>query len=155
GFIYATYFNLSRVGIGVGGIMRWFYDRFQGLLGGIPYPRKRGSIPAGKKTPQEVLNLRPGEMVRVKSYNDILQTLDTNNKNRGLYFDAEAVPYCGKSFRVLQRVNRIIDEKTGKLLKLKNESIILDGVTCQARYSDRRMFCPRAIYSYWREIWTE
>jgi len=32
---------------------------------------------------------------------------------------------------------------------------ILEGVTCQARYSDRRMFCPRAIYPFWRESWLE
>ena len=155
GVVYATYFNLSQAGIGIGPIMRWFYDRFQGLWGGIPYPRKKGVIPAGKKTPYEVLNLQPGELVRVKSYEDILATLDTNNKNRGLYFDAEAVPFCGKTYRVLRRVTKILDEKSGKLVKLKNEAIILDGVYCQARYSDCRMFCPRSIYSYWREGWLE
>ena len=155
GFIYATYFNLSRSGIGIGWLMRWLYDRFQTLFGGVPYPRKKGIIPAGKKTPQEVLDLRPGELVRVKSYHDILQTLDTNNKNRGLYFDAEAVPYCGGTYRVLTRVSKILDERSGKLVHLKNDAIILEGVYCQARYSDCRMFCPRAIYSYWRENWLE
>ena len=135
--------------------MRWFYDRFQWLWGGIPYPRKKGVNPAGKKTPYEVVNLQPGELIRVKSYEDILATLDTNNKNRGLYFDAEAVPFCGKTYRVLRRVTKILDEKSGKLVKLKNEAIILDGVYCQARYSDCRMFCPRSIYSYWREGWLE
>lgn len=155
GFVYASYFNLSRSGIGVGAIMRWLYDRFQSLYKGVPYPRKRGIIPAGEKTPHAVLNLQPGELVRVKSYQDILATLDTDNKNRGLYFDAEAVPYCGGTYRVLSRVTRIVDEKSGRLLKLKNDAIILEGVYCQARYSDCRMFCPRSIYSYWREGWLE
>jgi hypothetical protein len=155
GAIYATYYNVSRAGIGAGAFMRWLYDRFQLLVGGVPYPRRQGMIPAGQKTPFEALNLQPGEIVRVKSYEQILATLDTENKNRGLYFDAEAVPYCGKTYRVLTRVSRIVDEKTGKLIKLKNESIILDGVYCQARYSDCRMFCPRGIYSYWREGWLE
>ena len=91
----------------------------------------------------------------MKRYEEILATLDTNNKNRGLYFDAEAVPYCGRTYRVLSRVSKILDEKTGKLIQLKNESIILEGVFCQARYSGCRMFCPRAIYTYWREIWLE
>ena len=53
------------------------------------------------------------------------------------------------------RVSRILDERTGKLIKMKTDSIILEGVYCQARYSNCRMFCPRAIYSYWREIWLE
>jgi hypothetical protein len=155
GVVYSSYFNLSQAGIGAGRIMRWLYDRFQGLFGGVPYPRKKGAIPAGQKTPYALLNLKAGELVRVKSYEDILATLDTDNKNRGLYFDAEAVPYCGGTYRVLRRVGRILDEKTGKLIKLKNESIILEGVYCQARYSDCRMFCPRSIYSYWREGWLE
>lgn len=155
GLIYASYYNLSRAGIGIGSPMRWCYDRFQALFGGVPYPRKQGSIPAGQRTPPGVLNLQPGELVRVKSYKEILATLDTHNKNRGLYFDAEAVPFCGGTYRVRNRVTRILDEKTGKLIKMKNESIILEGVFCQARYSDCRMFCPRAIYSYWREIWLE
>lgn len=155
GAVYASYYNLSNAGIGIGGLMRWLYDRFQALSGGVPYPRKCGVLPAGQRTPPGVLNLQPGEWVRVKPYEEILATLDTHNKNRGLYFDAEAVPYCGGIYRVLSRVNRIVDEKTGKLLKFKNECVILEGVWCQARYSDRRMLCPRAIYSYWREIWLE
>src|SRR3990172_11005024 len=31
-------------------LIRW-YDRWQSLVGGVPYPRKRGTIPAGEKTP--------------------------------------------------------------------------------------------------------
>ena len=155
GVLYATFYNLSRLGIGLGPPLRWFYDKFQTWRGGLPYPRKRGVIPKGERTPTETLNLQPGELVRVKPYEAILATLDTDNKNRGLFFDAEAVPFCGGTFRVHSRVSRILDERTGKLVKLKNESIILEGVYCQARYSDCRMFCPRAIYSYWREIWLE
>ena len=38
---------------------------------------------------------------------------------------------------------------------MKNPCIILDSVVCQARYHACRMFCPRSIYPYWREIWLE
>jgi len=155
GTIYANYYNLSRSGLGLGRVMRWFYDRVQALHGGVPYPRKRGVIPIGQKTPPCVLNLQPGEMVRVKPYEEILATLDADNKNRGLYFDAEAVPYCGRTYRILSRVTKILDERTGRMVNMKTPSLILEGVYCQARYSDCRMFCPRAIYSYWREIWLE
>jgi hypothetical protein len=155
GLLYAAYYNLSNAGIGVGRPMRWFYDSFQGVRGGLPYPRWRGVIPAGERTPHCSLNLQPGEWVRVRPYKEILATLDTNNKNRGLYFDAEAVPFCGGTYRVLKRLNKLIDEKTGKLLQFKNDCIVLEDVWCRACYSDRRMFCPRAIYSYWREIWLE
>jgi hypothetical protein len=131
------------------------YDLVQALFGGVPYPRKRGTIPAGQKTPSRPLGLRPGDLVRVRTHLEILGTLDTNNKNRGMYFDAEEVPYCGKTFRVRSNVTKIINERTGKMLALKGENVILDGVYCKGWYSDRRMFCPRAIYPIWRETWLE
>jgi hypothetical protein len=155
GMIYANYYNLSRAGIGLGRPLRWLYDKFQSLWGGIPYPRKWGTIPAGQPTPTCSLNLQPGDFVRVKSYREILATLDRAGKNRGLSFDAELVPYCGGSYRVRTRVCRFINEKTGKMVELKNDTIILENVWCQARYSDCRMFCPRSIYSWWREVWLE
>jgi hypothetical protein len=155
GFLYMGYRGLINLGIGLGKPLRWFYDAFQRLWGGIPYPRKQGEIPPGVRTPNAELNLQPGEWVRVKSYDEILTTLDTSNKNRGLFFDAEMVPYCGHSFRVLRQVKTIVNEKTGKMTEFKSPCIMLEGVFCQSRYSECRLFCPRAIYSYWREIWLE
>jgi hypothetical protein len=155
GFLYMGYQSLIGAGIGLGRPLRWLYDFFQGLWGGIPYPRKSGKIPIGSKTPTVNLNLQPGEWVRVKSYNEILATLDEKNKNRGLYFDAEMVPFCGRAFRVLKRVKTILDEKTGRVTEFKNPCIMLEGVVCEARYSECRLFCPRSIPSYWREIWLE
>ena len=155
GFIYVSYVNVSNLGIGIGPPMRWLYDTVQRICGGVRYPRYTGSIPNGGRTPDASLDLKPGDMVRVKSYEDILATLDTENKNRGLYFDAEYVPYCGGTFRVLRRVTVIVNEKNGKLLKFKTPALILEEVFCRSRYSHDRMFCPRSIYAYWREIWLE
>jgi hypothetical protein len=153
GLLYITYQNLINLGIGWGPVLRWIYERFQALWGGLPYPRRLGRIPMGEPTPTAKLDLQVGEMVRVKSYEDILATCNVDNKNRGMGFDGEQMPYCGGTYRVLKRVDRIINERTGKMMQMKNPCIILDGVFCQGRYSDCRMFCPRAIYSYWREIW--
>jgi hypothetical protein len=100
-------------------------------------------------------NLRPGEMVRVKKYEAILETVDHYCRNRGMSFSAEMAPYCGGTDRVRSRVSQIIDEKTGKMLRLKNDCVILDGVVCQARYNKGMIFCPRATFPYWREIWLE
>ena len=155
GFVYATYNRIINLGIGIGPIMRWVYDSFQAVRGGVPYPRRWGTIPEGQPTPFATLDLKPGELVRVKSYDEILQTLTTTNRNRGLFFDAEMVPFCGKTYRVRTRVNSILNEKTGKMMKMKNDCIILEDVFCRACYSEQRYFCPRAIYSYWREIWLE
>lgn len=156
GFIYAGYFNLIQSGIGVGRPLRWLYDGLQGIYGGVPFPRRSGTIPVGQPTPMGTpLNLQPGELVRVKPYKEILATLNTENKNRGLSFDAEMVPYCGGTYRVMTRVTRYIDEKTGKFTTMKKAAIILEGVQCESRYSHCRMFCPRSLYSWWHEIWLE
>jgi hypothetical protein len=65
--------------------------------------------------------------------------------NRGLLFDKEMVPFCGKVFRVKAQVSTFVDERTGKLTILKTPAVILEGVWCQSRYSNNKMFCPRAI----------
>ena len=135
--------------------MRWLYDKLSWLWSGSRFPRTEGAIPVGERTPAASSNLQPGELVRVKSHKEILRTITTENKNRGLSWDAEMVHYCGGTYRVLKRVSRIIDEKTGKMQTMKNPCIMLEDVICQARYSACRMFCPRSIYPYWREIWLE
>lgn len=151
----ASAFRLYQRLLKLPGLRVWLaiYDWIQKLRGGVPFPYKQGRLVG--KTPSDKLNLQPGELVQIKSHDEILNTLDTNNKNRGLWFDAEQVPYCGKTAKVLCRVEKIINERTGKMMKLPNDCLILEGVYCQAHYSSDRLFCPRSIYSYWREIWLQ
>jgi hypothetical protein len=123
------------------------FNQMQSKLDGAPYPVIAGML---EKTPLETLDLQPGELVQVRSKKEIMATLDKQNRNRGLLFDSEMVPYCGGIYRVLRRVHRIIDEKTGKMMNIKNPCIVLEGGVCQ---SDFHRLCPRAIYLYWRENW--
>lgn len=146
-----------RIGLGdaLSRALMTCYDALQRILPrGVPFPRRRGTIPKGQPTPNvPVGELQPGSRVRVKSYPEILATLDANNTTRGLSFDAEHVPYCGREFRVRSLVSKIINERTGYMTAFKSPSIILDGVYCQGTFSDSRMFCPRAIYPFWRPVW--
>jgi len=155
GAVYFLCLALSDAGLKLGRPLRWFYDHLYPLWRGAPFPRRHGTIPHGEPTPASTLDLQPGEMVRIKPYKEILSTLDTRDRNRGLYFDAEEVPYCGGTYRVLKRVTKIVNERTGKMHEMKNPCFILDSVICQSRYSECRLFCPRSIYSYWRGIWLE
>lgn len=155
GICYIVYQHLIKLGIGLGTPLRWLYENTQTIRRGLPYPHRTGAIPPGEPTPSAKLDLHEGDWVKVKSYREILGTLTTENKNRGLLFDGEMLPYCGGHFQVRTRVEQIIDEATGKMLRMKNPCIILDGVVCQARYSECRLFCPRQIYPYWREVWLE
>jgi hypothetical protein len=154
-FIASACHTVAGAGLGIGTAVRWTYDSFQRARGGTPYPWRLGNIPSGSRTPGNRLDLQPGECVRVKSHPEILATLDDTGHNRGMWFDAEMVPYCGEPHRVLKRVNRIINEKTGHIQELKNDCIVLEGVVCRACYAEHRLFCPRKIFIYWREVWLE
>ena len=151
-FLYAL---LVSAGIGLGSALRWAYDRIQGMRGGTPYPLRMGRVPRGVRTPSAKLDVQPGELVKIRSYEEILATIDETGLNRGMSFDAEMVPYCGGTYRVLDRVNKLINEKTGKMQHLRNDCVMLENVVCLACYSKYRRFCPRSIYPYWREIWLE
>jgi hypothetical protein len=155
GLVYSAYYHLCQAGVGLGRPMRWLYNKLSFLWRGGLFPRASGLIPDGQPTPTVALDLQPGDVVRVKQHRQILETITTSGKNRGLSWDAEMTPYCGGSYRVLKRVTRIVDEKTGRLQQMKTPCIILDSVTCEARYSGCRMFCPRGLYPFWREVWLE
>ncbi len=131
------------------------FNTIQRRRGGTTCPYIKG--PLLTTTPAATLDLRPGEVVRVKPLVEIRNTLNRRRRNRGLRFDFEMVRYCGRTFRVLARVERIIDEATGAMLSLPNDCIILEGATCVGDLSvyPNRLFCPRSIYPFWREIWLE
>jgi hypothetical protein len=125
------------------------FNKLQSVRDGMQYPHIEGSLDAATTND---LNLQPGEFVQVRSKDEILATLDRRNKNRGLLFDGEMLRYCGGTFRVLKRVHQIVDEKSGRVLKMKSPCIILEGVACVSEY---HRLCPRAIYHYWREAWLQ
>jgi len=143
-----AYWILTLIASHVGGtrLLVGAYNRVQKLRGGDPYPRN-GTL---QKTPTEKLHLKPGELVQVKSYDEILETLDTRNKNRGLWFDVEMVKYCNGVYRVLCRVERIVHPKSGRMLTFDTDCIVLEGVTTRGEY---HRFYPQNEYPFWREIW--
>lgn len=113
-----------------------------------------------KRTPRESLDLQPGDLVRVKSRAEIVQTLDDNSRNRGLSIWYEMTRCCDSLAEVRYRVDRIIDERTGKmrelhdtvtLKNLRNNETQCDECLCQGELGD----CPRGELLYWREIWLE
>lgn len=155
GLVFSIWCTIAEAGVGVGSAMRWMYDTFQRSIGGAPYPLRPFGVHKGVRTPTARLDLQQGELVRVKPYGEILKTLDSNYRNRGLYFDAEMVPFTERTYKVQTRLKQIIDERTGKMVRFKTDAIVLENVVCAARYAKCRRFCPRAIYPFWREIWLE
>ncbi len=123
---------------------RWLLIR-----GGARLPAVHGSL---TKTPVLQLDLQPGEPVRVRTRQQIRQTVDRNARNRGLTFETEMTPYCGRSMRVDRRVNRLIDDWTGRMLDLGTPCIVLEGAVCKGLYHG---LCTRRTDTFWREIWLD
>ncbi len=141
-------------------ILRSFYVPFNEgmhrLFAGREAPYLFKNVKPVAKTPTGRIDLKPGELVRVKSKDEIEATLDANGQNRGLAFDPEEMArHCGGTFRVQRLVTRILDELTGEMRPMKQPCIILEGVVCQSEFARCRLNCPRAIPSYWRELWLE
>ncbi|MFF3442177.1 hypothetical protein [Streptosporangium sp. NPDC002721] len=139
------------------GLFNRFQDRSGRVLpkwlrirGGLKWGFVRGT--AVGRTPTATLDLRPGELVRIKSKREIVKTLNRDLLNRGMGFEEEMSRYCGQTARVLSRVDRCLDEKTGRMLQMKSPCIILEGVVCAGAYS---VGCPREFVPFWREIWLE
>jgi len=118
-------------------------------------PHIIGTLPKGQPTPAAKLDLQPGERVRVKSADEIAVTLNQNNQNRGIWVGPEQIPYCGQEMTVRRRVNQIINERTGEMMPMKTACITLQNALCKGHYSSGRIFCPRLITPYFRELWLE
>lgn len=126
----------------VGAIGRIAGRRFKAMV----VPRhSTGRIGSG----DEVLALRPGEWVKVKSSREIRQTLDSAGKLKGLAFGGDMVRDCGKTLRVRERVERIIDERNGRIRTIAN-TVILQGSVC-----DHHLGCARGMPVLWREAWLQ
>lgn len=80
-------------------------------------------------TPSESLNLEKGDLVEIRSKEEIIRTLDKTGKNRGMLFSQEMHSFCGQKFRVRSKLNRMITEDTGKMVEIKN-TVLLEGLTC-------------------------
>ena len=148
----AVYRRFVGFGPGYGPKVR-LYNAWMRLFGGKPFPTVHPQIAKGQPTPLELTNLQVGEWVEVKSPEEIDATINTDGMNRGMRYDMEMRKYSGERYRVQMRVDRLISEQTGKMTQIKNPCIQLEHVYCRAQCTDRRLGCPRASNTYWREIW--
>jgi hypothetical protein len=93
--------------------------------------------------------LQPGDLVEVRSKEEIMATLGPDQRNNKMWFDAEMLPYIGQRARVVRKVTKILNENTGRMIKLA-DCYILENMICLGLY---HRFCQRAITPYWRSSW--
>ena len=126
------------------------FNLVQGWRGGIAFPPCEPTSTAPSLRVD--LNLQPGEPVRVREPERILETLDRIGKNRGLWFDRDMLKHTKQQRTVLARVDRIIDDATGQMREMKTPCVILDGVDATGELLG---FCPQHDFTFWREAWLE
>ncbi len=94
------------------------------------------------------LNLQPGELVEVRSEEEILPSLDGSSRSCGLLFMSAQRQYCGKQLRVYKRVSQIAIENGGGMRRLK-DTVLLEGAICNGE----SVACDRSCFFFWREAW--
>jgi hypothetical protein len=97
----------------------------------------------------EALNLKAGELVKVKSAEEIRETLDSSEKTQGLYFMREMWNYCGQQFRVYKPLKRMLLESTLELRNVKN-IVLLENNFCDG---SEHWGCDRSCLHFWKEAW--
>jgi hypothetical protein len=141
--------NLGILGFLLALLTRVF-NRAQELRGGAGYPFMPPSATTGR-TPSRDLQLDVGDEVIVRSKREIAATL-INSRNKGLWFDRDMIRFCGQRAVVRKRIDRVIDERTGKMVAMKTPCVVLEDVIATGEFL---RFCPQHEFIFWREIWLE
>jgi len=96
--------------------------------------------------------LRPGDLVQVRSPEEIAQTLDADGTLDGLPFMPEMVEFSGKTFHVARRVLKTCSYGSSSTMLAFNtdDVVILDAPRCSGVEHDG---CPKMCVIFWREPW--
>jgi len=98
--------------------------------------------------------LQAGDLVEVRSLDEITATLDEHGKHGGLKFLRPMEQYCGKRFRVLKPVRRILDEHDHVMRTIK-DTVVLEGGICHGQGIRGRDGCDRSCFFYWKVAWVK
>jgi hypothetical protein len=107
-------------------------------------------------SPKQVVSsrspLQAGDLVRVRSREEIQATLNRWKEYRGSGFMDDMWQYCDTVQKVLKPVERFVDERDYQVKKVKG-IVLLEGLHCQGTPIFGR--CDRNCFYFWREIWLE
>jgi hypothetical protein len=93
-----------------------------------------------------------GDFAKVRPLYEVEATLDQNRQLRGCTFLPEMAEYCGTTQRILNPMDRFVDERD---LRVKKSSgiLLLEGVMC--RGTSELVHCDRCCHLLWREEWLD
>jgi len=127
---------------------RWNYliNLFSGIIS------KKNIAVDRLSTRSKANTLKSGDLVRVRSKEQIQATLDNWNQLKGCSFMQEMWPYCGTNQKVFKRVEKFLDERD-YLVKRCNGIVILQDVICNGTKDFGP--CDRSCFFFWREEWLD
>jgi hypothetical protein len=138
--------------IAAGGLIALRRDSLEAK--GMPYAQ---SAPHEATLPPLIAAMRAalfgfcaGDLVEIRSLNEILQTLDDKGTLDGLPFMPEMAAYCGTRARVLRRVDKLNDWIYGTGLKRMHGLVLLAGLRCDGSAHGQ---CQSNCHLRWQEAW--
>jgi hypothetical protein len=143
------------------GIRRWaaVRTRLRRFIGAVSrksrteralIPGEAGAAPAR----QARAGFACGDLVRVRSAEEIARTLDARGACRGCGFLKPMTAHCRREYRIAKIVRRFFDERRWRMLRCDGV-VLLEGVHCDGSGHPDTHGCDRMCYFFWRTEWLE
>lgn len=120
-------------------------------------PRPAKSEPAQKvhanvEDNLAIKSLTKGDIVRIRSVNEIQATLNSKGRYKGCKFMLEMEQYCGTIQRVFKPVDVFMNERDFTMRR-SNGLVLLENLYCEGFSEVGR--CDRSCFYFWRVEWLE
>jgi hypothetical protein len=114
-------------------------------------------VAQGRKGPSACpaeAELQAGDLVRVRSEEEIRKTLDPWGECKRCVFVPEMYQYCNKTYRVFKNVSNFYDEVKQRMCRCRGV-VVLTGVTCSGERRALPNACDRNCFLFWQTAWLE
>jgi hypothetical protein len=133
-------------------VKKWLKRFYRFFMGG-----RKKILTIQSSTPENIsehpqFKFESGDWVHIRSMQEIEATLDPWKELKGCAFLPSMAAYCETNQKVLQPMQRFLDERDYKVKKVKG-IVLLDGVMCTGTPVFGR--CDRRCFFFWREEWLE
>ena len=108
-----------------------------------------------KKQKKELHAFHVGDIVKVKSIEEIEEGLDPSMKLDGCLFASEMKKWSGREARIIKIMKNYFDEHSMKMLKVKASLYILEGTICSGEVNSFQARCDHSCHFIWHEKWLE
>jgi hypothetical protein len=115
----------------------------------VPSVKEQARLDAVKAF-AHINSLKKDDLVRVRTKDEIVSTLDPFNELKGCAFLDEMHQYCGTEQRVFKAMERFMDERDYKVKKTRG-LVLLENNFCTGTPVFGK--CDRSCFLFWREEW--